>query len=64
MLSNSNLSKSFWAEAVYLACFLVDRSPSFAVDKKTPKELWPSTPTNYSDLKIFGCPAFVHVMGN
>ena len=44
-----------------MVCFLVNRSPSFAIDKKTPEELWSGTPANYSNLKIFGCPTFVHV---
>ncbi|KAG8503399.1 hypothetical protein CXB51_001318 [Gossypium anomalum] len=29
--------------------------------KKTPQEVWPGNPANYSDLKIFGCPAYAHV---
>ena len=61
MLSNSRLSKTFWAEAIYMACFLVNRSPSFAINKKSLEKLWSGTPANYSDLKIFGCPTFVHV---
>ena len=61
MLSNANLPKSFWAEAASFACYLVNRSPSIAMDKKTPQEVWYGTPSNYSDLKIFGCPAYAHV---
>ncbi|KAG8481971.1 hypothetical protein CXB51_026890 [Gossypium anomalum] len=29
--------------------------------KKTPQEVWSGNPANYSDLKIFGCPAYAHV---
>ncbi|KAG8494480.1 hypothetical protein CXB51_011893 [Gossypium anomalum] len=54
-----NLPKSFWAEAASTACFLINRSPSVAIEKKTPQEVWSGNPTNYSDLKIFGCPAKV-----
>ena len=61
MLSNANLSKSFWAEAASTACFLINRSPSVAIEKKTPQEVWSGNPANYSDLKIFGCPAYTHV---
>lgn len=35
MLSNDGLSKSLWAEAASTACFLVNRSPSTTIDKKT-----------------------------
>ncbi|KAG8483133.1 hypothetical protein CXB51_022087 [Gossypium anomalum] len=35
MLSNANLPKSFWAEAAAsTACFLINRSPSVAIEKK------------------------------
>ncbi|KAG8482954.1 hypothetical protein CXB51_021884 [Gossypium anomalum] len=61
MLSNANLPKSFWAKAASTACFLINRSPSVAIEKKTSQEIWPGNPTNYSDLKIFGCPVYAHV---
>ena len=61
MLPNANLSKSFWAEAASTACFLINRSPSVAIEKKTPQEVWSGNPADYSDLKIFGCPAYAHV---
>ncbi|KAG8474442.1 hypothetical protein CXB51_034036 [Gossypium anomalum] len=61
MLSNANLPKSFWAEVASTACFLINRSPSVTIEKKTPQEVWSSNPANYSDLKIFECPAYAHV---
>ncbi|KAG8473990.1 hypothetical protein CXB51_034146 [Gossypium anomalum] len=61
MLSNANLLKSFWAETVSTACFLINRSSSVAIEKKTPQEVWSGNPANYSNLKIFGCPAYAHV---
>ena len=51
----------FRVEASYITYFMVNQSPSFSIDKKIPEELWSVTPTNYSNLKIFGCPTFVHV---
>ncbi|KAG8488507.1 hypothetical protein CXB51_016436 [Gossypium anomalum] len=61
MLSNANLPKSFWAEAASTACFFINRSTSVAIEKKTPQEVWSGNPANYSNLKIFGCPADAHV---
>ena len=61
MLSNSSLFKSFWVETAYMTYFLVNRSSSFTIDKKTLEELWSGTPANYFDLKNFGCSTFVHV---
>ncbi|KAG8503337.1 hypothetical protein CXB51_001297 [Gossypium anomalum] len=61
MLLNANLPKSFWAEAASTTCFLINRSPSVAIEKKTPQEVWSGNPANYSDLKTFGCPTYAHV---
>ena len=61
MLFQVDLDKSFWAEACNHACYLVNRSPSTAIELKTPFEVFFGTPANYSDLKVFGCPAYAHV---
>ena len=61
ILSNVSLPKSFWAEATAIDCFLINCSSSIAIDKKTPQEVWFSTPASYFDLKIFGCPTYAHV---
>lgn len=36
MLFSYNFSKYFWAEAVSVAAYLINRSPSLALDFKTP----------------------------
>ncbi|KAG8472774.1 hypothetical protein CXB51_034669 [Gossypium anomalum] len=41
--------------------FLINQSPSVAIEKKTPQEVWFGNPANYSDLKIIGCLAYAHV---
>ena len=61
MLSNAKLSKSFWAEVASIACFLINRPPSVSIDKKTPIEVWSSTPGVCSNLKIFCCLAYARV---
>jgi hypothetical protein len=40
---------------------LVNRSPSTAIDCKTPYEVCSSTLADYSILKTFGCSAYCHV---
>ena len=60
LLSNSGLPKSFWTEAAVTAFFLVNRSPSTTIDKKTSEEVWYSIPPNYSDLRIFYCPVYYY----
>nr|KYP42748.1 Retrovirus-related Pol polyprotein from transposon TNT 1-94 [Cajanus cajan] len=59
MLRTAGLAKSFWAEAVKTACYLINRSPSTAIGLKTPMEMWNGKPSNYSSLHVFGCPVYV-----
>ncbi|GJX64496.1 retrovirus-related pol polyprotein from transposon TNT 1-94, partial [Tanacetum coccineum] len=40
MLATASLEKSFWAEAVNTACYVINRLPSTAVELKTPMETW------------------------
>lgn len=43
------------------ACYLVNRSPATAINCKTPFEVWFGKPADYSNLRIFGYPAYYHV---
>ena len=61
MRLNVGLPKVFWAKTVNTASFIINRSPSSAIDFKIPEEVWSSRPVDYSSLKIFGCPAYVRV---
>lgn len=61
MRLNADLPKKFWAEAVNTACYLINRSPSAGIDHKIPEEVWSGKPINFSVLKVFGCPAYVHI---
>lgn len=62
MLRAAGLEKSFWAEAVNTACYLVNRAPSTAIELKTPMEMWTGKPVDYSNLHIFG--SIVYAMYN
>ncbi|KAH9668968.1 hypothetical protein KPL70_021600 [Citrus sinensis] len=59
-LSNQGLF-GFWAKAVTTAAYLINRSPSSALDFKTPPEIWSGKPLDLSNLRIFGCPAYAHI---
>ena len=56
---NSGLFKEFWAEAVQVAVYLVNRSPNAALDEKEAEEVWTGKHVDYSILRIFGCPGYV-----
>ena len=61
MLSNAGLGRRFWAEAANTSCYLINRSPSIPLEKKTPIEVWSGSPADYSLLRVFGCTAYAHV---
>jgi hypothetical protein len=46
---------------VGIACYLVNRSPSSALDDKTPQEVWTGKEPSLTHLKVIGCDAYVHV---
>lgn len=62
MLSTAGLEVSFRAEAVSIACYLVNRNCTTALDHEIP-ELWSKSnkPVDYSFLHIFGCDAYVQI---
>ena len=62
MLRIASLAKSFWAEAVRIACYVINRSPSIVIDLKTSIEMWTGKPTDYSRLHTFE--SLVYVMYN
>ncbi|KAG8474935.1 hypothetical protein CXB51_031652 [Gossypium anomalum] len=41
--------------------YIFRKSPSVAIEKNTPQKVWSGNPADYSDLKIFGCPAKVMI---
>ena len=43
------------------SCYLVNRSPSSALDDKTPHEVWTGKKPSLENLRVFGCDAYVHV---
>jgi hypothetical protein len=61
MLSNLGLDRRFWAEGASTACYLINCSPYITLSKKTPIEVWSSSPVDYSQLRVFGCTAYAHV---
>lgn len=60
LLFGSCLSKKFWFDAMLTAVYLLNRSPSSAVDGAVvPYELWTGNKPNLETLKVFGCVAYV-----
>jgi hypothetical protein len=60
MLQESKLPANLWAEAANTACSIRNVSPSSG-NAKTPFERFWSSKPDVSQLRVFGCPAFVRV---
>ena len=61
MLADSRLPQKFWAEALSTAVYLINRSPTKALDKTTPFEAWYEKKPNVSHLRVFGSSAYAHI---
>src|SRR5664279_5191168 len=58
MMSQTDLSLSFWGYCLETVAFTLNKVPSKAVDN-TPHEMWTDKRLSLSFLKIWGCEAFV-----
>jgi hypothetical protein len=61
MLSGVGLGQELCAEVVGIACYMLNRSPSSALDDKTPHRVWTGKKPSLTHLKVFDCQAYVHI---
>lgn len=61
MIFDSNLPKSFWAEACHTAAHVMNCTPRIRLQQKTPIEMWCGEKPIVSDFRIFGSKVMVHV---
>ena len=64
MMYHAQLPQRFWAEAINTAVYLRNRSPSAELKDGTPYEHWFEEKPDISNLRVFGCIAYVHVARN
>jgi len=60
MLSNSNLPKSLWNEALKTVVYILNRVPSKVVPK-TPFELFKGWEPSLRNIRVWGCPFEVRI---
>ena len=60
---NVELPKIFWTEAVDMACYIINQSPRIALDGKVAEEVWTGQEVDYSFMRIFDYPVYVHILG-
>ena len=61
MLKDKKVPKSFWAEAVNCAVYLLNRCPTKSLKTKTPQEAWSTHKPSVKHLRVFGCIAYAKV---
>jgi hypothetical protein len=58
MMSQTDLSLSFWGYALETVKFTLNRVPTKSVER-TPYEIWAGKRPKFSFLKLWGCEAYV-----
>ena len=61
MLIDSGVGNEFWGYAVLAMAHIINRMPSRAHAGKSPFEIWERKKPAIGHLRVFGCPAHVHI---
>jgi hypothetical protein len=63
LLFHMQVPKSYWSDAVLIACYLINRMASTVLGGQVPhKVLFPSRPLHSLPPRVFGCTCYVHVL--
>lgn len=57
----ASLYKTFWPEAIKWCVHIQNRSPTIAVEDKTPEDAWSGQKPIVEYFRIFGCVSHVHI---
>lgn len=61
MTYEAGMPKIFWNEAIRVAAYLMNRSPSANLDNVTPAQIWYDKKPNVENLRVFGSMAYAHI---
>lgn len=61
MLKDKSMLKSFWAEAIQYAFYLLNRCPTKSLNIVTPYDAWSTHKPSVSHLRVFGSIAYIKV---
>jgi hypothetical protein len=64
LLKQRGMPTVFWGEAVVTAVYILNRSPTKALNGMTPYEAWHGHKPTVSHLRVFGCLAFTKELGH
>ena len=58
------LPKTFWADAISTAAYLINRGLSVPLNGELLEEAWTGNEITLLHLRVFGCVSYVHVDSN
>jgi len=61
LLARGNIQKNFLPEAVNWSIHMLNRSPTFSVQNRTPEKAWSGRKPAVDHFRIFCCIAYAHV---
>jgi hypothetical protein len=61
MRLHAGLPKTFWADVVSTAAYLINRGPLVPLGHRLLEEVWSGKEVNLSHLKVFGCASYVYI---
>src|SRR3954469_16813332 len=64
LLKQRGMPAIYWGEAVATAVYILNRSPTKALDDRTPYEAWHGRKPTVSHFRVFGCLAFAKELGH
>lgn len=63
MLNDSGAPAQMWGEALYVATYVTNRSPTSSLtEAKTPYEMWFGSVPRVRNLRVFGCVSYAHIV--
>ena len=61
MLHDQDLPMHLWAKAARTAVYVQNRTRHRVLENKNPKEVFSGKKPEFSHLRIFGCPIYIHI---
>lgn len=61
MMTEKKVPKKFWPEATNWCVYVLNMSPTTAVEGMTPEEAWNGQKPYVDHFKLFGCVALAHI---
>ena len=62
MLHDQDLPMHLWVEVARTTVYVQNRTPHRVLENKTPEEVFSGKKPEVSNLRIFSCPVYIHIL--